>query len=83
MIQIEGNGMMRFLQERFLADFLENPAQLAVGEAHIAWLALLLWLEGKGYQMKVERQATGLYCQSQRVELEAPEMRLANWIEQF
>ncbi len=83
MIQIEGNGMMRFLQERFLADFLENPAQLLVGEAHIAWLALLLWLEGKGYQIKVERQPNGLYCQSQRVEMDAPEMRLANWIEQF
>ncbi|MBI3228619.1 MAG: response regulator [Burkholderiales bacterium] len=83
LMAVEGNGKLRLTQERFLADYLENPAQLAVGEQHIAWLALLLWVEQCGYQMQIERQAPGLYCHIQRFESEPPEMRLANWIEQF
>lgn len=82
-VQPQANGQYRLLQERFLADFLENPAQLPVGVHHVGWLSLLLWLDRLQYQVKLERSGDGLFFSFQAVEGDAPEMRLANWIERF
>lgn len=77
------NGQFYLSQERFLADYLENPAQLPVGEQHIGWLTLLLWLDGQGWRVHMVREETGLCFRLLQVEGDPPEMRLANWIERF
>ena len=82
-VEVENSAPIRFVQERFLADYLENSAQLPVAANHIGWLALLLWLDRCGWRAQIERNKDGLFCHVLPVDGEAPEMRLANWIERF
>ncbi|NMV39426.1 response regulator [Ralstonia insidiosa] len=66
-----------------LTEFLETASTHKVSEAHAKWLAFLLWLDGKGWSIKAERDGTTVKLRLVDHLTQLTPDQLAGWMEHF
>jgi two-component system probable response regulator PhcQ len=66
-----------------LTEFLEAASTHEVSEAHAKWLAFLLWLDGKGWSVKAERDGAAVKLRLLDNQTQLTPDQLAGWMEHF
>ena len=66
-----------------LTEFLETASTHKVSEAHAKWLAFLLWLDGKGWSIKAERDGATVKLRLVDHLTQLTPDQLAGWMEHF
>jgi two-component system, probable response regulator PhcQ len=82
-IQLCGQGVVVFPDERILVEFLETQCNEPVSSHHAAWLAFLIWLDGIAGTVQLTRSGVGLQCRLIKRGATVAPTELAVWIEQF
>ena len=66
-----------------LTEFLETPTGTPVSAEHAGWLAVLLWLNQRGWSLQTDKAADGIHCKLTTADAILTPSQLAAWVEQF
>lgn len=77
------DGGCIFLEPSQLNEYLRTEATASVSDAHVCWVASLLWLARRGWSFEMRRDAEGMRARLVRPGEHMTASQLAAWIDRF